>query len=188
VVQPGREQSNQEFETTVNSNTLLLIFVGATAVAVTLQMVILYLLYKALRQSLGKVESIAMQVQERAIPVLASTAAILEDAQPKISEITANLAETSFIVRERAEQISLATGEVIERARLQVVRLDELVSDTADKVSQTTEFLQNTVFAPVRRVQAIIQALAAGINFFRRSRKMAKVHPVAMEEDEEMFI
>ena len=172
----------------MNSNTLLLIFVGATAVAVTLQMVILYLLYKVIRQSLSKAESMAIQVQERAIPVLDSTAAILEDAQPKISEITANLAETSAIVRERAEQISLATGEVIERARLQVVRLDELVSNTAERVEQTAEFLQNTVFAPVRRVQAIIQAVAAGLNFFRRSRKLGKVHPVAMEEDEEMFI
>lgn len=172
----------------MNQNTLLLIFVGATAVAVTLQMVILYLLYKAVRQSLGKVESMVLQVQERAIPVLDSTAAILEDAQPKISEITANLADTSAIVRERAEQISLAAGEVIERARLQAVRLDELVSTTAERVEQTTEFLQNTVFAPVRRVQAIIQAVAAGLNFFRRSRKIRKVHPVAMEEDEEMFI
>ena len=184
----SREQLNQEYVTTVNSNTLLLIFVGATAVAVTLQMVILFLLYKAVSQSAAKVASLAVQVQERAIPVLDSTATILEDAQPKISEITANLAETSAMIRERTEHISLATGEVIERARLQVVRLDELVTNTAERVEQTTEFLQNTVFAPVRRVQAIIQAVAAGLNFFRRSRKMGKVHPVAMEEDEEMFI
>ncbi|MBZ5525228.1 MAG: hypothetical protein LAP21_23625 [Acidobacteriia bacterium] len=172
----------------MNSSTVLLIFVGATAVAVTLQMVILFLLYKAVSQSAAKVESLANQVQLRAIPLLESTAAILEDAQPKISEITTNLAETSAIVRERAEHISLATGEVIERARLQVIRLDDLVNSTADKVEQTTEFLQNAVFAPIRRVQAIIQAVSAGLNFFRRSRKMGKVHPMAVEEDEEMFI
>jgi hypothetical protein len=172
----------------VNQNILLLIFVGATAIAVTLQMVILYLLYKAVSRSVAKVESLAIQVQERALPVLDSTASILEDAQPKISQITANLAETSAIVRERVEHISLATGEVIERARIQAVRLDELVTSTTEKVEQTTDFLQNMVFAPVRRVQAIIQAVAAGLNFFRRSRRAGRVHKMALEEDEEMFI
>lgn len=172
----------------MNSNTLLLIFVGATAVAVTLQMVILYMLYLAVSRSAAKVENLAGQLQERAIPILDSTAVILEDAQPRISEITANLAETSAIVRDRAEHVSLATGEVIERARMQIIRLDELVTSTVEKVDQTTDFLQNMVFTPVRRVQAIIQALSAGLNFFRRSRAISKVHQVAMKEDEEMFI
>jgi hypothetical protein len=172
----------------VNLTTLLTIFVAVTSVAVTLQMIILFALYKAVSRSAAKVESLASEIQERAIPVLDTTASILEDVQPKISELTANLADTSLIIRDRVAHISEATGEVVERARLQAVRLDDLVNDTAEKVSRTTEFLQNTVFAPVRRMQAILQAVSAGINFMRRSRT-GRVHKVAMEkEDEEMFI
>ena len=172
----------------MNSTTVLTIFVAIAAAAVTLQMIILYALYKAVSGSAAKVESLAIQMQEKAIPVLDSAATILEDAQPKISELTANLAETSAIVRERVEHLSLATGEVIERARLQAARLDELVATTAEKIEQTTDFLQNTVFAPIRRVQALIHAISAGLNFFRRSRQASRVHKVSEEEDEEMFI
>lgn len=172
----------------MNPTTVLTIFVALTAAAVTLQMIILYALYRAVSSSAAKVESLASQMEQKALPVLDSAATILEDAQPKISELTANLAETSGIIRERVEHMSLATGEVIERARLQAARLDELVTTTAEKIEHTTDFLQNTVFAPIRRIQAIIQAISAGLNFFRRSRQPSRVHRVPEEEDEEMFI
>ena len=172
----------------MNPTTLLTIFVAVAAVAMTIQMIILYALYKAVSGTAAKVESLVVKVETRAIPMLDATASILEDAQPKISAIAGNLAETSGIIRERVEHISAATGEVVERARLQAARLDDLVSDTSDKIANTTQFLQNTIFAPVRRIQAILQAISAGLRFMRRSKGAGRVHQTAVEEDEEMFI
>src|SRR5258708_36242330 len=51
----------QEFET-VNPTTLLTIFVAVAAVAMTIQMIILYALYKAVSGTAAKVESLVVKV------------------------------------------------------------------------------------------------------------------------------
>jgi hypothetical protein len=116
--------------------------------------------------------------------------AILDDAQPKISEITTNLAEATAIVRANVSHVADTTSEIVERARMQAVRLDELVSSTLEKVEQTTDFLQNRVVAPVRRVHAIVQAVGAGLSFLKSTRRQKQAsHQNGEDEDEEeMFI
>src|SRR5690349_7888090 len=104
-------------------------------------MVILFVLYKALRQTSERMEGIAGRLEQQASPVLTSAAAILADAQPKIAEITANLAETSASVRTHVAQVGEATGEIVERARLQAARLDEFIVNAAHKVEATSEIL-----------------------------------------------
>ena len=172
----------------MSQTTLLTIFVAFTAVGVIVQMGILFALYKAMEKSSARMEKIAGQLEERALPILDSTRTILQDAEPKISEITTNLAEVTALVRYRVEHVSEATGEIVERARLQAARIDAMIASTADKVEQTTDLLQASVLAPVRRVHAIIQAIVAGINVFRRGRPPAQPRPASQEEDEEMFI
>jgi uncharacterized protein YoxC len=99
-------------------------FVVVAAVAIVLQTVILFVLYKALRQTSDRMEDIAGRLEQQATPVLATAAAILDDAKPKIAEITTNLAETSASVRSHVGEVGHATSEIMERARLQAVRLD----------------------------------------------------------------
>jgi len=80
-------------------NTVITIFVVVAAVAIVLQMVILFALYKGLRQTSERMEGIASRLEQQATPVLVTAAAILDDAKPKIAEITTNLAETTASVR-----------------------------------------------------------------------------------------
>jgi methyl-accepting chemotaxis protein len=173
---------------TLNTNTILTIFVGITAVAFILQLVLLFFLYKAIDRSSARVENIANRIEERATPVLASAQAILEESQPKIGEITSNLAEASATLRAHVAGVAEATSEIVERARIQAARLDELVHSTFDRVSQTTDFLQNKVILPVRRVQAIVSAVSAGVGFLKRSRSRHQGPQLATADDEEMFI
>ena len=174
---------------TLNTNTILLIiFVGVTALAFILQLVLLFFLYKAIERSSSRMESIANRIEERATPVLASAQAILEESQPKIGEITSNLAEASATLRAHVAGVAEATSEIVERARAQAARLDELVHSTVDRVSETTDFLQNKVIMPVRRVQAIVSAVSAGVGFLRRNRARQKGPQLATADDEEMFI
>src|SRR5712672_218587 len=128
---------------------------------------ILLALYMALRRTSERMEGIAGRLEQQATPVLATAAAILDDAKPKIAEITTNLAETSASVRTHAGQIGNAASEIAERARMQAARLDEFVINAAHKVEATTELLQNKVFPPMRRVRAISTALNAGMSFFK---------------------
>ncbi len=94
------------------------------------------------------------------------------------------------MVRANVAQIGEATSEVVERARMQAVRVDELISSTIDRIEDTAEMVQTTVIHPVRKIQALVQALQAGIGFLRRSRgrKDGTTGQAVDEDEEEMFI
>lgn len=165
----------------------LTIFVAIVAVCFVGQLVALLLLLKAIKESSQRVESIADRMEQRAGPLLDAAQGILSEVKPRISEITTNLGEAAATIRSQVAHAAEATGEVVERVRMQAARLDDLVHSTAEKVEQTTDFLQNSVITPVRRVHAILQAVNAGIGFLRRSRA-SKKGPQLATEDEEMFI
>ena len=170
-------------------DTVMLWFVVVAAVAIVIQMVILLMMYLAMRQTTHRLEGIAGRLETQTSPVLVTAHAILDDAQPKIAEITSNLAESTATLRASVAQVGEATGEIVDRARLQAERLDELVSNTVDKIEDTTEIVQNSVISPIRRVHAIVKAVSAGVGYLRAnsSRRKTDGHPTG-EEDEEMFI
>ena len=168
-------------------NTIITIFVVIAAVAIVLQTVILFVLYKALRQSSEKVEGIATRLEQQASPVLTTAAAILDDAQPKIAEITTNLAESSASIRANVAQVGMATSEISERLRMQAARMDDFILNAAHKVEATSDLLQDKVFTPMRRVRAIVTALNAGLSFLKSSRPRHRRNE-REAEDEEMFI
>lgn len=169
-------------------NTTAFIFVIVAAVAIVVQMGILIALYVAMRQTASRVEGIAGRLEQQASPLLTSAAAILEDAQPKIAEITSNLAESSATVRAHVSQVAEATGEIVERARLHAIRMDEFVGNTMGKIETASEILESKVLTPVRRVQAIVQAVNAGLGILRSNRSVRKGRRPGVEQDEEMFI
>src|SRR5690349_23346036 len=110
-----------------------------------------------MRDSSTRIEGIAGRIEQQASPLLATVNTILEDAQPKLAEITTNLVESTATMREHVAQVGEATTEIVERVRMQAVRLDEFVTSAANKLETTSEMLQTTVLTPMRRVRAIVQ-------------------------------
>lgn len=164
------------------------IFVIVAAVAIVIQMAILIAMFLAMKQAAARMEALAGKLEEQATPILATSRAILDDAQPKIAEITTNLAESSATVRAHVSQFAEVTGDIVERAHAHAVRMDEFVGLTMDKIETTTEVLQHKVLGPVRRVRALMLAVNAGLGFLRANRSRKKPTGNTMEEDEEMFI
>jgi uncharacterized protein YoxC len=164
------------------------LFVIVAAVAIVIQMAIMVAMFLAMKKTAARMEALAGKMEEQTTPLLATSRAILDDAQPKIAEITANLAESSATVRAHVSQIAEVTGDIVERAHAHAVRVDDFVGHTMDKIETTTEVLQNKVIGPVRQVRAIMQAVNAGVSFLRANRSRKKPAAGTMEEDEEMFI
>lgn len=169
-------------------NITVSIFVIVAAVAIVVQMGILIALYAGMRRASSRMEGIAGRLEQQAMPLLTTANAILEDAQPKIAEITSNLAESSATVRAHVSQVAEATGEIVERARFQALRVDEFVGDTIGKIETASQILETKVLSPVRRVQAIVQAVNAGLGVLRSTRSRAKSARAGVGHDEEMFI
>jgi len=169
----------------VTFNGTMLFFVIVAVVAIVLQTGILCALFLAIRGLVTRLEKL---VDSQASPLLTTARAILDDAQPKIADITTNLAESTATVKVHVDDVAEATGEIVERARLQAARIDELVDNTIEKIEVTTDMVQASVITPVRRIHALIQAVSAGLGFLRANRARRKSEGNSSEADEEMFI
>jgi hypothetical protein len=68
------------------------------------------------------------------------------------------------------ERMDATVNDVVDRARLQIIRGDELLSRTLDRVEETSEMVHNTVVSPVRQFAGLIQGVTAGIEFLLGNR------------------
>lgn len=168
------------------NETLLTVFVAVTAIAVVLQMVILAALYFATKKTSARVEAIAKQVEEKAIPALTLANEMLVDAKPKLATILENMTATTTTVRDQAERLNVTLTDIVDRTRLQVIRADEIVSRTMDRVEETTEAVHHVVLSPVRQLSAMMTGLMAGIGEYVGGRKIRRQERAVPQD--EMFI
>ena len=133
---------------------LTMVFIAATAAAVLLQAGILTALYLAMRKSSARMEALAVEVRSKALPALETAQAILTELRPKLTVIADNLTETTHSVRAQVERVDATVNDVVDRARLQIIRGDELLTRTLDRVEETSDMVHKTVVSPVRQISA----------------------------------
>lgn len=168
---------------------VLKIFIYATAVAVILQMFILLGLAISLRKTSSKVEALAGEVRARALPVLSSAETIINDSRGKIDIVMNNLVATTGTLKTQMDRLDATVNDVVDRARLQVIRADDIVTRTLDRVEETSEMVHHTVVSPVRQISGIMQGVSVGLSaFFGHNRSRRRRTGTRVTQDEELFI
>ena len=167
--------------------TLLIVFIVVTALAVVIQAGVLVSLYISVKKSSSRMESIAGDLQRRAAPALDAATAILNNSRGNLQTLTENLAATSTSLRNQVERVETTMGDIIDRTRLQVIRADEMVSRTLDRVEETSDFVQHTVISPVKQLAGLVSGVTVGLDAFFRRRKGPQ-RSQTQTEDEELFI
>jgi hypothetical protein len=76
-------------------------------------------------------------------------------------------------------------NDVIDRARLQVIRADELLNRTMDRVEETTDMVHRTVVSPVRQLSGLMKGVSTGLEFFLSNKRRRRGAGVPQDE---MFI
>jgi methyl-accepting chemotaxis protein len=157
------------------------LWIAVTSGAVFLQMLILLFMYLAVRKLSKRVESVVDEIQPRVVPLLENGKAIAEDvkafletARPKIDVVLDNAAHVTTSARTDIERVSTTLNDVLDRTRLQVIRVDEMVTHTLDRVEETSEKVQHSVMSPVRQVSGIAQAISVGVSTFFRSQRRGR--------------
>ncbi len=163
--------------------TILLWEVG---VALALQIGILLAILLAVKKSMGRLEALADEVQKRAMPTLDAVQGLVESTRPKMEDIVGNLSASATILRQQMERLDSTVNDIVDRTRLQVIRADELVSRTMDRVEETTEAVHHTVLSPVRQLTALLRGLSAGVNVLFGNRRPSQDRVGAPQD--EMFI
>ncbi len=144
---------------------LMVWFVAFTGAAVLLQAGILAALYLSVRKSSSRMEALAEEVKAKALPTLETAQTMLSDLRPKLQVIADNLMETTISVRAQVQRMDATVTDAADRARLQIIRADDLVTRTLDRVEETTDMVQKTVVSPVKQFSGLIQGVTAGIEF-----------------------
>lgn len=149
---------------------LTMVFIAVTSAAVVLQAGILVAMYLAMRKSSARMEALALEVKSKAVPTLETAQAMLTELRPRLAVIADNLMETTISVRSQVERVDATVSDAVDRARLQVIRADELLSRTLDRVEETSDMVHRTVVSPVRQFSGLIQGVTAGIEFLLGGR------------------
>jgi hypothetical protein len=162
------------------------IFVGVTAAAVVIQAGILIALFVTVRKSSSRMEALATEVKGKVMPTVDTAQAMLVDMRPKIDTIASNVSETSTVVRGQIERLDATVTDIVDRTRLQVIRADELLNRTMDRIEETTDAVHRTVISPVRQLSGLVQGLTAGLEFLLGGKRR-RGNDVSVPQDE-MFI
>jgi hypothetical protein len=168
-------------------DTLLRIFIAVTTFAVVVQAGILVGLYLAVRKSTAKIEAIADELKTKALPTMDNVQSFLIEARPKIDAITTNVSESTMLVRNQLGRIDATLTDALDRTRLQVIRADELLSRTMDRVEETSEVVHKTVMSPLRQVNGLMAAISTGVEVFLGQKRRHPKNGMGVPQDE-MFI
>jgi len=165
--------------------TILLVEIG---VLIVIQIAVLIGILTAVKKSTNKMNALAEDVHRRTAPILDAANSFVQTTRPQVEGIVSNLAYTAETLKSQAEKLDTTVSDIMDRTRLQVVRADELVSRTLDRVETTTEVVHHTVISPVRQLAGVLQGLSTGFNvFFGRRQQRESGNGVGVPGDE-MFI
>jgi hypothetical protein len=168
-------------------DTLLRIFIAVTTFAVVVQAGILVGLYLAVRKSTAKMEALATQVTSKALPTMDTVQSMLLELRPKIDVMSVNFSESSNLVRNQLGRIDATLTDALDRTRLQVIRADELLNRTMDRVEETSDAVHKTVISPLRQVNGLMTAISTGVEVFLGQKRRHPKNGAGVPQDE-MFI
>ena len=148
------------------------LFVALTGFAVLLQACVLLAMYIAMRKSTQHLDELASDVRTKLMPTITQAQEMITELRPKVETLVENLVETTTTLRSDVKRVDATVNDVIDRARLQVIRGDELLSRTLDRVEHTSDIVHKTVVSPVRQISGLVQGITVGLEFlFSRTRR-----------------
>lgn len=168
----------------------LTIFIAVTSAAVVLQMLILAGMYFTVRQIGAHVKAVADEVKSQAMPLLesgkvlqADVKKMLEISTPKIELVLDNAAAITTTAHAGLGRVESTLNDVLDRARLQVIRADEMLTRAMDTVEDTSEKVAHSVTSPVKHASGLLQGISAGLGAYFGQKRPRNGGP-----SDEMFI
>ena len=169
----------------------LTIFIAVTAAAVVLQMLILAGMFFTLRKLSKFTEQQAQELSSRLLPLLQDTKkltgdvqSLLEATRPKLEVILENVSVVSTTARDQAHKVETSLTAFMDRARLQAIRADQMLTRTFDKVEDTSSKVQHTVLSPIKHLNGVLQGVGVALETLLQKQRQ----PRNGRHNDEMFI
>ena len=169
--------------------TWVIVSVGIVAVAILFQAAMLAMMFVQMRKTAEKVEHLTSDLHSRVGPILTRVQIMLDDTQPKITEMVADAAHVVYLAKGQAQKLDRVVSEATDRLRGQLVTTDRILTGALETVEEAGTQFKRGVWAPMQKASAIISGIKVGLDFLR-SRRGARRHAedVDVEDGEELFI
>lgn len=166
------------------------IFIAVTSAAVVLQMLIMAGMYFTVRKLSVRLRTVSDEVKTQALPLIdnvkslqADVKRIVETSAPKLELVLDNTAAITTTAHAGIGRVESTVNDMLDRARLQIIRADEMVTRAMDQVEETTEKVAHSVTSPVKHASGIMQGISTGFGAYFGQKRQRERGP-----SDEMFI
>ncbi|MDE1162085.1 MAG: hypothetical protein PW792_09100 [Acidobacteriaceae bacterium] len=118
-----------------------------------------------------KVDKLTGAFEQKTAPLIEKATALVDELGPKIRTAATNFEQTSYTVRVKVDelastvdQLNRTVQDVNERSRVQISRVDGIVSDALATTYEVSRTVQESIKGPVRQVAGVIAGLRAGLD------------------------
>src|SRR5579863_10372187 len=107
-----------------NTQTILIVFVALTGVAVLLQAFVLLAIYLSLKKTAKSVSDVTDDFKESVLPLVHSTRELMERLSPQIVTVSQGLTDLTETLHKETKGVRVSVSEIMERVNRQTKRLD----------------------------------------------------------------
>lgn len=151
----------------LDNNTLLLAFVGVTAVAIVLQTIILLAIFTAIRKAARSVKEEVDDLRSSIMPIIDNSRDLFARLGPKIEATIDDLSEIAHGLRIQTAEVQASAFEIMDKLRRQTSRLDRMFTAVLDAVDRAGGFVAETVSLPMRKISGLLASIKAIIESLR---------------------
>jgi uncharacterized protein YoxC len=181
----------------LDNETIELVCIAVTALAVLLQGIVLLFIYLALRKAIGSLQGEIEDLRSSIMPTIdntrelvGSTRALVDNARrlfarlaPKAETTVGDLARVAHGLREQTAELESATQEILGRVRFQTSRIDAMTTNGLDAVDQAGSFVADAMGKPVRQLAGVLAAAKAIVESLRGSAHDPRDRRYSSNED-----
>jgi methyl-accepting chemotaxis protein len=149
---------------------LAMIFIGIIALALVVQAIGVLIAGSFAAKLLHRVDGIANDFQGRTAPILDKANVLLEELSPKITSITENAEQISYTVRAKVDELGVTVSQINQTAqdvngltRVQVARVNAIVTEALIATEEISLTIQDGIRAPVRQIAGVVAGVKAAV-------------------------
>lgn len=165
-----------------------MIFSIVAAIALVVQGAMLIGLFFEIRQTNKRVNGLVGDLQTRVGPILTRVQILLDDTQPKISNMVADAAHIVYLTRGQAQKMDRILTDASDRLRGQLNHADRILTGALEAVEDAGSQFRSTVWRPMQKASALVQGIKVGLEILRSRRSSRRTDEPHEQREEELFI
>jgi hypothetical protein len=167
------------------------IFSIVSAIALIVQVTILAMLFLEVKRTMAKVNKATDDLNARVSPMITRVQLLLDDTQPKITDMVNDAAHVVYLARGQAQKVDRVMTDAADRLRGQLVHADRILTSALDAVEDAGAQIRKSVWQPVKRASALLTGIKVGLDILRSRGAAAGTRPPdepLEQQEEELFI